>query len=97
MGRYTLNLDLLRWEDPPLVWAAPSAGNLYKRCGNTQAILLGDAILWAEVLLDYMSGKGKLSTKHACIHVSLLLIVDVTAAPGSCLDVPMMTDYNPGW
>lgn len=90
MGRYTLNSDLLGWEDPPLVWVTPSAGSLYKRCGNTQ-VIVGDAILWAEVLPDYTSGKGKLSTKHACIHVSPLLIVDVTAAPGSCLDISMMT------
>ena len=29
IGRHTFNPDLLSWENPPLVWAAPS-GSLYK-------------------------------------------------------------------
>jgi hypothetical protein len=28
VGRPTFNLDLLRCEDPPLIWATPSAGSL---------------------------------------------------------------------
>lgn len=28
--RYTSTLDLLRWEDPPLIWATRFDGSLYK-------------------------------------------------------------------
>jgi hypothetical protein len=28
VGRYTFNPDLLRWEDPHLIWAILSAGSL---------------------------------------------------------------------
>jgi hypothetical protein len=30
VGRHSFNPDLLRWEDPALVLAIPSAGSLYK-------------------------------------------------------------------
>lgn len=30
MGRLTSNLDLLRWEHLPLIWATPTADSLYK-------------------------------------------------------------------
>jgi len=36
----TFNLDLLRWKDPPLTWATPSAGSLYNRTLNKEACFL---------------------------------------------------------
>jgi hypothetical protein len=30
IGRYTFNPDLLKWEDPSLIWATCLAGSLYK-------------------------------------------------------------------
>lgn len=86
MGRHTFNSDPLRWEDLPLIWTTSSAGSLIKYVGSSKPTV-GDAIPWAEVL-DYESGKSKLSTKQAYILFSLLLMVGVTAASGSCLDFP---------
>lgn len=51
VGRPTFNLDLLRWEDvtliqillrwksPPLIWATPSAGSIYKGQGKRKLTL----------------------------------------------------------
>jgi hypothetical protein len=38
-GRFILNLDLLRWEEPPFIRATPSGGSLYKRHGRGKLVL----------------------------------------------------------
>ena len=40
MGRHTHKPDLLRWEDPPLIWATSSAGSPFKGHGRRKLVLL---------------------------------------------------------
>lgn len=40
MGRPTLNLDLLRWENSPYIWAITRGGSIYKRHGKRKLLLL---------------------------------------------------------
>lgn len=39
MGRYVSNPDILRWEDPPLIWAISSTGSLEKGRGKRKLVL----------------------------------------------------------
>jgi hypothetical protein len=38
VGRPTFNPYLLRWEDPPLIWATPSAGSLHKKARKKETL-----------------------------------------------------------
>ena len=53
VGKPTLNLGHLRWEDPALIWAMPSADNLHKGLGRREHLLFVclSSLLLASLLL----------------------------------------------
>jgi hypothetical protein len=45
VGRLAINMDLLKWEDPPEIWATPSGGSLEKGCARRKCFFFACLLL----------------------------------------------------